>query len=80
MSNPFCQDGRDETPAPHDPTEAACVAIARVLHDWLQEDLIDAQEFISAVEQLPVSLAVLFPPDLFDPEPLECDDPPFDGF
>lgn len=78
MSNPFCQDGRDETPAPDDPTEAACVAIAHVLHEWLQEDLIDAQEFISAVGQLPVSLAVLFPPDLFDAEPFGDDDPPFD--
>jgi hypothetical protein len=93
MSNPFCQDGRDETPAPSDPTEAACMAIACLLHEWLQEDIIDAQEFISAVGHLPVSLAVLFPPnlfdaepfdaelfdaELFDAEPLESDDPPFD--
>jgi hypothetical protein len=78
MSNPFCQDGHDEMPASYDPTEAACVAIACVLHEWLQEDLIDAQEFISAVGQLPVSLAVLFPPELFDAEPSGYDDPPFD--
>ncbi|MBF2084382.1 hypothetical protein [Thermoleptolyngbya sp. C42_A2020_037] len=93
MSKPFCQGGRDETPAPSDPTEAACVAIARLLHEWLQEDIIDAQEFISTVGHLPVSLAVLFPPHLFDAEPfdaepfdaepfdaepLESDDPPFD--
>lgn len=78
MSNPFCQDGRDETPASNDPMETACVAIAHLLHEWLQEDLIDAQEFISAVGHLPVSLAILFPPHLFDAEPLESDDPPFD--
>jgi hypothetical protein len=37
----------------------ACVAIGKVLHELLQEQKIDAQEFLSLIGYLPVKLADL---------------------
>ncbi|GAB4132464.1 MAG: hypothetical protein Fur0046_02290 [Cyanobacteria bacterium J069] len=68
MTKQTNQNGQGAYPArDREPTEAACMAIACLLHAWLEQKTINAQEFLSVIGQLPVSLADILSPERLEP-------------